>query len=196
MFTIKGVVYPDTIAKRIAQLRYAISLDNANATATAANFTCGSFVKFAVLIDRRTVADASFYSNGCGYLIAAADALAEYIKEKHLGDLHGLTDGDLHEQIQKSLGKFPLVRRDCAAVCIESLRSAFADYRTRQIEEFQGEKALICTCFGVSEETIESSIMKNSLKTVEQVIENCRAGGGCGSCRMIIQEMLDEQEVA
>jgi len=66
-----------------------------------------------------------------------------------------------------------------------------AAYRERRVEEFQGEKALICTCFGVSEETIVTAISENSLSDVDQVVDLCRAGSGCGSCRMLIQELVD-----
>jgi NifU-like protein len=60
-----------------------------------------------------------------------------------------------------------------------------------QIEEFTGEKALICTCFGVSEETIERVIANNRCETVEEVSQKCNAGSGCGSCQPLIQEIID-----
>jgi NAD(P)H-nitrite reductase large subunit len=43
----------------------------------------------------------------------------------------------------------------------------------------------------VTETTIERLINERSLQTVEEVTRACNAGGGCGSCRPIIQEMLD-----
>jgi NifU-like protein len=82
-------------------------------------------------------------------------------------------------------------RRQCADIAIEALHAAFAHLRSRRIEEFTGEKALICTCFGVSEETIETNIRVRHLKTVDDVADACNAGSGCGSCRMLIDEMLD-----
>jgi NifU-like protein len=66
-----------------------------------------------------------------------------------------------------------------------------ARYRELRIEEFVGEKALICTCFGVSEQAIIQSIEEYSLTDVEEVAGRCRAGSGCGSCRMLIQELID-----
>jgi NifU-like protein len=68
-----------------------------------------------------------------------------------------------------------------------------AEYRRHRIEEFQGEKALICTCFGVSEETIVNVIAENDLTDVDEVSGLCRAGSGCGSCRMLIAELIDSQ---
>ncbi|RMG02109.1 MAG: (2Fe-2S)-binding protein [Acidobacteria bacterium] len=77
----------------------------------------------------------------------------------------------------------------------DALKSAFAELRRKQIQEFSGEKALICTCFGVSEETIESVVKEMAAETIEQVIEACRAGSGCGSCRPLIQEIIDQSKL-
>ena len=124
-------------------------------------------------------------------MLASADVLAESLAGKHLSELHGLDETELISDIQNELGEIPAGRLLCITACIDSLRAAFADFRARQIEEFQGEKALICTCFGVSEETIQTVINKDPLITVEDVAAVCRAGRGCGSCRMLIQELID-----
>ena len=129
-------------------------------------------------------------------MLAAADAIAEHVSGKDLTDLHGLADAELKKTIQKGLGEFPATRRECTAACIEALRAAFAHYRTKQIEEFRGEKALVCTCFGVTEETVEDLIVKNTLTIVDEVTDLCKAGSGCGSCRPLIQEMLDLPKLA
>jgi NifU-like protein len=76
-------------------------------------------------------------------------------------------------------------------LCLETLQNALANFRAFQVEEWTGEKALICSCFGVSEETIENLIKTNSLETVEEVTDVCNAGGGCGSCQPLIQELID-----
>ena len=124
-------------------------------------------------------------------MLAAADVLAGAVTGKHLADLHGLKKDELLAKIDDELGLFPADRLHCEETCIEAFRVAFADYRARQIEEFQGEKALICTCFGVEEETIESLVAKDSIKSVDEVTRITSAGGGCGSCRMLIQEIID-----
>jgi NifU-like protein len=186
------VIYPDRIRERLERLRHNTCIA-ANASATAANFTCGTFVRFSLSIDidAGTIADASYSSNGCGFMLAAADLFAEFVIERKLRDLHGLAGTDMIEHVRTSLGEFPSVRRDCVAACIDALHAAFADHRRRRIEEFQGEKALVCTCFGVSEEAIEALVAEESVKTVEDITLRCNAGGGCGSCRMLIEEILE-----
>jgi NifU-like protein len=124
-------------------------------------------------------------------MIAAADFLCETVSERHLSELQGLDDDVLQNAIAAELGSHDENRRHCIDTCISALHAAFADHRERLIDEFSGEKAIICTCFGVSEETIEHHIASGSLTTVAEVTELSNAGSGCGSCRMLIQEMLD-----
>lgn len=159
----------------------------------SATFVCGMFLRFFLRIDvsSKEVLEAKFQTNGCGYLIASADVLAERVVGKRLNKIHELDATVLQTEIENTLGEFPEHRKHCGELTSKALQNAFADFRTHQIEEFTGEKALICTCFGVSEETIENIIKQNALETVEGVTNACNAGGGCGSCQPLIQEIID-----
>ncbi|HMS42937.1 MAG TPA: iron-sulfur cluster assembly scaffold protein [Pyrinomonadaceae bacterium] len=181
--------YPEKINKYFRHPKYIGKAKKTNAVGTGASFVCGSFVRFYLEIVDKEIKDAKFKSNGCGFTIAAADVLAEKIIGKNLTKLHGLNDLDIEAELEK----FPAHRKHCLKICIDALAQAFADFRALQIEEFAGEKTLICTCFGVSEERIEKVIIENEVKTVEEIGEICNAGTGCGSCQVLIQEMLDAQ---
>lgn len=185
--------YPEKINRRFYAPRNAGKAENANSVGTGASFVCGTFVRFFLDIDTETkeIRQAKFKSNGCGFAIAAADVLAKKIAGKHLTELHGLDKNELKTKIETELEKFPGNRTHCAEICFEALQGALADFRAFQIEEFAGEKALICTCFGVSEETIEKVIAENAAERVEEVGEVCHAGTGCGSCQFLIQELID-----
>jgi NifU-like protein len=185
--------YPAAIEKRFRGPGRAHDLSDANASGRSANFDCGSFIAFDLSIDpvSKTIMHARFKTNGCGYMVAAADILSDALVGKHLTELHGLDRDELGNEVTGELGVLPPERVNCGAACIDALREAFADYRKRQIGEFSGEKALICTCFGISEETIENLIRKRPIRSIDEVGEICNAGRGCGSCRMLIQEMLD-----
>jgi NifU-like protein len=189
-------IYPSKIAKIAAAPVNAGAADGENARGRDASFVCGSFAGFSITVDadEKAVTSAAFQTNGCGYMIAAADVLCDAITGRHLSDLHGLDEVELTTLVTNAIGPVPDGRRHCLDTCISALRQAFADHRARQIEEFRGEKALVCTCFGVSEETIEHHIRSLTLESVDDVTNACRAGGGCGSCRMLIQEMLDLRE--
>jgi NifU-like protein involved in Fe-S cluster formation/bacterioferritin-associated ferredoxin len=186
--------YPPKISEHFNAPKFSGKAQNANAAGIGASFVCGSFVRFYLEIDAETkeITDAKFSSNGCGFTIAAADVLAETIVGKKLTEFHAL--GETRTEIERELGEFPAHREHCITICLDALSQAFADFRSFYIEEFAGEKALICTCFGVAEETIEKIIRENKSKTVEAVGEICSAGVGCGSCQFLIQELIDINE--
>jgi len=188
--------YPAPIQQRLNQPQNSGQVDSSSACGRSASFLCGCSVGFSVRLagDGKTIEAAAFRSNGCGYMIAAANVLAETISGKQLSELHSLDQDELFEIIENELIPFPTERRQCADVCIEALRATFADLRNKRRQEFAGEKALVCTCFGVLEETIAAHISDMSLTTTEEVTAICHAGGGCGSCRMLIQEMLDQRD--
>lgn len=184
--------YPAAIQRRLGSpANSGEALDGVQGV--SASLTCGSFVTISVTVDtdRASIKDAKLRTNGCGFMIAAADLLCDWLRNKTLAELHGLNDNELSRVIGEKLGRFPADRLPCASTVFEALRNAMALHRSQRIEEFQGEKALICTCFGVSEESIVTAIAENGLTDVDDVSGLCRAGSGCGSCRFLIQELID-----
>ncbi|CAA9394415.1 MAG: hypothetical protein AVDCRST_MAG74-1186 [uncultured Pyrinomonadaceae bacterium] len=185
--------YPPQVSEKFHAPKNVGAAFESNAVGASATFVCGAVLRFTLRIDRQTkkIQEVKFVTSGCGYLIAAADALAEKIAGKSLTELHSLDKRVLEFAIESELGEFSEHRKHCLELATDTLQSALADFRRLQIEEFAGEKALICTCFGVSEETIENLIAEKSLATIEEVTDICSAGGGCGSCQPLIQEILD-----
>ena len=167
-----------------------------NAVGTGASFICGSFVRVFLEIDIQTkeIREARYKTNGCGFAIAAAEVLTQMIVGRKLTELHGLDHAEFFAEIEGELGEFSADRRHCAEICFDALQAALINFRAFQIEEFAGEKALICNCFGISEDTIQALINETSAETVEQIGAACHAGTGCGSCRFLIQELIDIHE--
>ncbi len=185
--------YSKEVNERFCIPQNAGSLDKANARGKGVSFLCGVSVEISLRIDKETreILDAKFKTNGCGFAIATADFLAEEIVNQKLTSLHGLDD--LETLHKKEFGEFPDRRRQCADICFEALYEAFAKYRAKQINEWNGERSLICSCFGVDEENIERTIADKNLETVEEIGKICNAGTGCGSCQPLIQEILDNR---
>ena len=186
--------YPSKVSDRLNATSNAGVASDANAEGTSASFVCGSFVSMSLHIDEEAglIEEARFRTNGCGFMVSAADVLCGWLSRKTVVDLQGLHDAELMHVVRDDLDTtFPKDRIQCAGIVFEALRSAMATYREHRVEEFQGEKALICTCFGISEETIRAAISENQITDIDEVTEVCRAGSGCGSCRMLIGELID-----
>jgi NifU-like protein len=151
----------------------------------AASMQCGAAVRVSIQIDEQhRIADAKFKAAGCSDLIASLSLLTERIK--------GLTPADAAviaqtpTSILEETADVSCVRLGCDAFV-----AAIQKYSDAVRHEWNGDEALICTCFCVSERVIETEIAEKGLATVSEVIRACNAGGGCGSCHPLIEEMLD-----
>lgn len=185
--------YPGRINEHFLEPRNVGEVDAASASAEAGSFTCGAVLRLSLEIDpeTQTVADAKFKAAGCGYLIASASLMTEIIKGLTTAEA-GAACGLLQETLIEYLGNPPRDKEHCALLCCEALREAVSRYSQRVRDEWTGEEALICTCFGVSEKRIEQMISEKSLRTVREVTTACNAGGGCHSCHPLIEEMLED----
>jgi NifU-like protein len=186
-------MYPEKVVGSISCALQIGKCENESACGLAVSFECGSAVRFSLAIDRvsRRIEDIAFTSNGCGFAVAAASSIARCLRGRILTDLHASTG--LEEIVTAELGEIPPERLHCVRVVADSLRQSLANYRTAIIEEFQGEKALICTCFGVSEETLVNLIEKEPGIEMAGVIRETKAGSGCGSCQFLIEELIDAE---
>lgn len=81
----------------------------------------------------------------------------------------------------------------CSVMGREALEAAIDHYRIGSTSSRTLEGKIVCSCFGVTEEEIRRVIGENNLKTVEQVTNYCKAGGGCGGCHPDIEEFLGER---
>ena len=137
------------------------------------------------------IVEISYRTNGCGYLIASCEVLKQWLIYRRLTNLHGVGKGAIVATVTDELGAFPPGRTHCVELTVDALRAVFAGYRIKLLDEYDGETALICTCFGIAEDSLEKCINEHRLTNVSDVIERCRAGGGCGSCQPLIQELID-----
>jgi NifU-like protein involved in Fe-S cluster formation/bacterioferritin-associated ferredoxin len=184
-------IYPDQVSKLSYPRETVGDIVKENAIGKSASFVCGSFVQFGLCVEQNSkcITNIRYATNGCGFAISAAETLAREFRDTALTDLHGTYQ--IEELIILGLGDFPQDRAHCTAIVVAALRAALADYRERVIGEFQGEKALICTCFGVAEETITNLIEEHRIADLLEFSRFSNAGSGCGSCQMLIQELID-----
>ena len=167
-------------------------IDCAESLARAGSVTCGAALRISLRIDEwQQITDAKFKSTGCSYLVAASSFLTEQVKGRTTGEAAALGQCPEKSVIEK-LGEWPAERAHCAALACEGLVSAIKSYSDAVREEWLGDDALICTCFGVSERTIEQEIKIGSLRTIAEVTRACKAGAGCRSCYSLIEDILED----
>ena len=151
----------------------------------ASSIDCGAVLRLSIQVDAsQQISDARFKAAGCSTLIAAASLLTERVK--------GMTTGEaaVVEQSPDLLNELPDQKRECIALAFEALVAAVQHYSDSIREHWEGDEALVCTCFGVSENRIEKEITSKGLTTIFEVTRACNAGAGCRSCYPLIEELL------
>lgn len=164
---------------------------DAHAIGKAGSLSCGATVRISLRLDElQRITDARFKAAGCSHLIAACSLLSEQIKGQTTADAAQL--GQSPEKIIDTPPDWSPERAHCAALACEALITAIRSYSDAVRQEWSGEEALICTCFGVSERTIEAEIEIGKLHTIADVTKACNAGAGCRSCCPLIEDILDD----
>jgi len=155
------------------------------------SFQCGAILRVSLHIDEaQRITEAKFKAAGCSVLVAAASLLIDSVIGKTTGEAAAAAQ---HlDQLEEKLGTLPAERNECVLLACEALVSAIRNYSDSARDEWEGDEALICTCFCVSERTIEREIQENALRTIAQVTAACSAGGGCRSCYPLIEDILEE----
>lgn len=181
--------YTDKVKDHFLNPRNVGIIDDADGVGDVGNIQCGDALKLTFkLDDQQHIADAKFQTFGCASAIASSSALTEIVKGMALDEAAQVTDDD----IAAYLGGLPEEKMHCSVMGREALEKAIAYHRRGGAEEQEQEGEIVCTCFGVTDKTIERTIREHALTTVDQVTHYCKAGGGCGSCVEQIEQMLEQ----
>ena len=157
----------------------------------AGSFQCGAILRISLHIDdAQRITQGKFKAAGCSVLVAAASLLIDEAIGKTTGEAAAVAQ-DL-DRLAGKLGNLPAERNECALLACEAVLSAIRNYSDSARDEWEGDEALICTCFCVSERTIEREIQENGLRTIAEVTAACAAGGGCRSCYPLIEDILED----
>jgi NifU-like protein len=178
--------YTDKTLEHFLHPRNVGEVENPDGTALVGNIACGDALKLTFRLDENgKISEAKFKTFGCASAIAAASALTEMIKGMTVEEAEKLTNQDIADY----LGGLPKEKMHCSVMGREALEKAIAHYKGVPVAEAEGK--IICECFGVTEPEIERVVRENNLKTIEEVTNYTKAGGGCGGCHDAIQEIID-----
>ena len=185
--------YTEKVMDHYRNPRNVGKLDNPDAVGIAGSLACGDQLKIYLKIDNGIVTDAKFQTFGCGSAVASSSILTEMIIGKPIEDVRKITNKDIADQ----LGGLPPEKMHCSVMGYEALEDALKNYAPDdmvdldELRESEVREKVVCTCFNVTENQIWEAIKLNGLKTVEEVTNYTKAGGACGKCKVLIQDIIN-----
>ena len=181
--------YTDELKDHFFNPRNVGEIENADGVGEVGSLACGDALKLTFKLDKNgKIKDAKFKTFGCASAIATSSVLTEMIKGLTIDEAAKVTNKDIADY----LGGLPEQKMHCSVMGREALEAAIEDYRGGGKEKHELEGNIVCTCFGVTEKEIERVIIENNLRTVEEVTNYCKAGGGCGGCKGEIEKMIEK----
>ncbi|THB71252.1 MAG: Fe-S cluster assembly protein NifU [Desulfobulbaceae bacterium] len=178
--------YTDTVTEHFQNPRNVGEVKNASGTGDVGSLACGDALKLTLKIEDNVITDAKFKTFGCASAIASSSALTEMVKGMTVEEAEKITN----EDIANFLGGLPKEKMHCSVMGREALEAAIADFRGLVLPMAEGE--VICECFGVTDLEIKRAIQESNLRSVEEITNFTKAGGGCGKCEDKLRAQLSE----
>ncbi|MEW6078952.1 MAG: Fe-S cluster assembly protein NifU [Thermodesulfobacteriota bacterium] len=179
--------YTDKVKDHFLNPRNVGDIPDADGVGEVGSMACGDALRLTFKLDEnKRIQDVKFQTFGCASAIASSSALTEMLMGKTLEEAEKITNDDIAD----FLGGLPKEKMHCSVMGREALEKAILNYRGEAEKQLDGN--LVCECFGVTDKTIERAVRENHLKTVEDVTNYVKAGGGCGKCHENIQKIIDD----
>ena len=182
--------YSEKVLDHYRNPRNVGKIDDADLVGEAGSLACGDSLKLYIKLDGDKIKDAKFLTFGCGSAVASSSILTEMIIGKTLDEVRQITNKDIADE----LGGLPQEKMHCSVMGQEALEDALKKYYGKDVEigfSKESKDKIVCTCFNVTEKQIWEAIKINGLKTVEEVTNYTKAGGACGRCGGVIQDIIN-----
>lgn len=177
--------YTDKVQEHFLNPRNVGEVENPSGTGDVGSLACGDALKLTIKVDENgIITDAKFKTFGCASAIASSSALTEMIKGMSLDEAEKITN----EDIAGFLGGLPKEKMHCSVMGREALEAAIADHRGLVLPMAEGE--IVCECFGVTDIEVKRAIQESNLRSVEEITNFTKAGGGCGKCEGRLEAVL------
>jgi len=177
--------YTDKVKEHFINPRNVGEIDNPDGVGEVGSLACGDALKLTLKVDaNHRIVDAKFKTFGCASAIASSSALTEMVIGKTVEEARQITN----EHIAEYLGGLPKEKMHCSVMGHEALEKAIACFLEEPEKKPEGN--LVCECFGVTDVQIEKAITEHTLRSVEEITNYIKAGGGCGKCHEKIEEII------
>lgn len=177
--------YTDKVQKHFLEPQNVGEIKKPSGTGDVGSLACGDALKLTLEIDEKDIiTDAKFKTFGCASAIASSSVLTEMVKGMTVDQAAEVTN----EDIADALGGLPKEKMHCSVMGREALEAAIADFRGHVLPMAEGE--VVCECFGVTDLDVIRAINDSSLRSVEEITNFTKAGGGCGKCEEKLREIL------
>ncbi len=186
-------------------------IENPDGMGEHGSIACGDAMKFTFRVKRHPsdptqdiIVEARYLTFGCTSAIASSEALCEIIEKGSYTPLTALKIKN--RDIVEYLNGLPEQKIHCSVMGAEALEAAVFNWAQRRGVDLKKlgidmhdqeteEGRIVCKCFSLTEPYIKRKIRELNLRTIPQITNAIKAGGGCSSCHHVpggLQDLLDQ----
>jgi NifU-like protein len=186
-------------------------IENPDGMGEHGSIACGDAMKFTFRVKRHPsdptqdiIVEARYLTFGCTSAIASSEALCEIIERGTYTPLTALKIQN--RDIVEYLNGLPEQKIHCSVMGAEALEAAVFNWAQRRSVDLKKlgidmhdqeteEGRIVCKCFSLTEPYIKRKIRELNLRTIPQITNAIKAGGGCSSCHHVpggLQDLLDQ----
>lgn len=186
-------------------------IENPDGMGEHGSIACGDAMRFTFRVKRHPsdptqdiITEAKYLTFGCTSAIASSEALCDIIEKGSYTPLTALKIRN--SDIVEYLDGLPEQKIHCSVMGAEALEAAVFNWAQRRgvdlkklgidiHDEETEEGRMVCKCFSLTEPYIKRKIRELNLRTIPQITNAIKAGGGCSSCHHVpggLQDLLDQ----
>jgi NifU-like protein len=186
-------------------------IDNPDGMGEHGSIACGDAMRFTFRVRRHpsdptqdVITEARYLTFGCTSAIASSEALCSIIERGSYTPITALQikNSDIVEFLQG----LPEQKIHCSVMGAEALEAAVFNWAQRRgvdlnslgidIRDQETEEGrIVCKCFSLTEPYIRRKIRELNLRSIPEITNAIKAGGGCMSCHHVpggLQDLLDQ----
>jgi len=122
------MLYSEKVLDHFANPRNLGELPDADGVGEVGSPACGDIMKMYIKVKDGRISDVRFKTFGCGAAVATSSMATELIKGQPIDDVLKLTN----KAVVEALDGLPPVKIHCSVLAEQAIKSALADYYTRQ----------------------------------------------------------------